>query len=165
MTIEIDNLRIRFGEREVVKGVSFQVEEGGSFGIVGESGSGKSTVLRAMAGLNTSWAGRIAFNGEAAPQHRTPDFFRKVQMVFQDPYGSLHPRQTIDRILSELPLVSHFCDRVAVMYSGRVMEEIKASELLSAAHPYTRGLLNCIPSLTHPKERLPILERDPEWLK
>ncbi|MBB6487196.1 ABC transporter ATP-binding protein [Rhizobium lusitanum] len=68
-------------------------------------------------------------------------------------------------ISHDLPLVSHFCDRVAVMYSGRVMEEIKASELLSAAHPYTRGLLNCIPSLTHPKERLPILERDPEWLK
>ncbi|OCJ07231.1 ABC transporter [Rhizobium sp. AC27/96] len=110
MTIEIDNLRIRFGEREVVKGVSFKVDEGGSFGIVGESGSGKSTVLRAMAGLNTSWMGRIAFGGEAAPQHRTPDFFRKVQMVFQDPYGSLHPRQTIDRILSELPLVHRMGD-------------------------------------------------------
>ncbi|MGG6896785.1 MULTISPECIES: ABC transporter ATP-binding protein [Rhizobium] len=68
-------------------------------------------------------------------------------------------------ISHDLPLVSHFCDRVAVMYSGRVMEELKASELLSAAHPYTRGLLNCIPSLTHPKERLPILERNPEWLK
>jgi peptide/nickel transport system ATP-binding protein len=68
-------------------------------------------------------------------------------------------------ISHDLPLVSHFCDRVAVMYSGRVVEELKASELLSAAHPYTRGLLNCIPSLTHPKERLPILERDPEWLK
>ncbi|ENN88225.1 Dipeptide transport ATP-binding protein DppD [Rhizobium freirei PRF 81] len=68
-------------------------------------------------------------------------------------------------ISHDLPLVSHFCDRVAVMYSGRVMEELKASELLSAAHPYTRGLLNCIPSLTHLRERLPILERDPEWLK
>ncbi|MFT4001350.1 MAG: ABC transporter ATP-binding protein [Rhizobium sp.] len=68
-------------------------------------------------------------------------------------------------ISHDLPLVSHFCDRVAVMYAGRVMEELQASELLSAAHPYTRGLLNCIPSLTHPKERLPILERDPEWLK
>ncbi|TIX86843.1 ABC transporter ATP-binding protein [Rhizobium sp. P44RR-XXIV] len=68
-------------------------------------------------------------------------------------------------ISHDLPLVSHFCDRVAVMYSGRVVEELKASELLSAAHPYTRGLLNCIPSLTHPRERLPILARDPEWLK
>jgi peptide/nickel transport system ATP-binding protein len=105
MTIEIDDLRIRFGEREVVKGISFAVAEGESFGIVGESGSGKSTVLRAMAGLNQSWEGRIAFSGEPVEAKRPPAFFRKVQMVFQDPYGSLHPRQTIDRILSELPLV------------------------------------------------------------
>ena len=68
-------------------------------------------------------------------------------------------------ISHDLPLVSHFCDRVAVMYSGHVMEELKASELLSAQHPYTRGLLNCMPSLIHPKERLPVLTRDPEWLK
>ncbi|MBP2550802.1 peptide/nickel transport system ATP-binding protein [Neorhizobium galegae] len=68
-------------------------------------------------------------------------------------------------ISHDLPLVSHFCDRVAVMYAGRVMEEVKASELLSAQHPYTRGLLNCMPSLLHPKDRLPVLTRDPEWLK
>ncbi|MGE7368654.1 ABC transporter ATP-binding protein [Neorhizobium sp. NPDC001467] len=68
-------------------------------------------------------------------------------------------------ISHDLPLVSHFCDRVAVMYSGHVMEELKASELLSAQHPYTRGLLNCMPSLIHLKERLPVLTRDPEWLK
>ncbi len=68
-------------------------------------------------------------------------------------------------ISHDLPLVSHFCDRVAVMYSGHVMEELKASELLSAQHPYTRGLLSCMPSLIHPKERLPVLTRDPEWLK
>ena len=68
-------------------------------------------------------------------------------------------------ISHDLPLVSHFCDRVAVMYAGHVMEEVKASELLSAQHPYTRGLLNCMPSLMHPKERLPVLTRDPEWLK
>ncbi|WP_418135965.1 ABC transporter ATP-binding protein [Agrobacterium sp. El2ro-1b] len=109
--IDVENLRIKFGDREVVKGVSFSVEKGGSFGIVGESGSGKSTILRAMAGLNESWEGRIAFAGKDAPLKRTPDFFRQVQMVFQDPYGSLHPRQTIDRILSELPLV-HGMDNI-----------------------------------------------------
>ncbi|MGQ2952244.1 MAG: ABC transporter ATP-binding protein [Agrobacterium sp.] len=66
-------------------------------------------------------------------------------------------------ISHDLPLVSHFCDRVAVMYSGRVMEELKASELLKAQHPYTQGLLNCIPSLTHPRDRLPVLNRDAAW--
>jgi len=103
--IVIDQLRISFNEREVVKGVSFNVEKGGSFGIVGESGSGKSTILRAMAGLNEQWNGRIAFDGKDVAPKRTPAFFRQVQMVFQDPFGSLHPRQTIDRILSELLLV------------------------------------------------------------
>lgn len=109
--IDVENLRIKFGDREVVKGVSFSVEKGGSFGIVGESGSGKSTILRAMVSLNESWEGRIAFSGKDAPLKRTPEFFRQVQMVFQDPYGSLHPRQTIDRILSELPLV-HGMDNI-----------------------------------------------------
>jgi peptide/nickel transport system ATP-binding protein len=119
--IDVENLRIKFGDREVVKGVSFSVEKGGSFGIVGESGSGKSTILRAMAGLNESWEGRIAFAGKDAPLKRTPDFFRQVQMVFQDPYGSLHPRQTIDRILSELPLVhgmDNIDDRIAKVLSA-----------------------------------------------
>lgn len=67
-------------------------------------------------------------------------------------------------ISHDLPLVSHFCDRVAVMYSGRVVEELKASELAKAQHPYTKGLLNCMPSLMHPKERLPVLNRDAAWL-
>ena len=103
--IDINQLRISFNDREVVKGVSFRVEKGGSFGIVGESGSGKSTILRAMAGLNEQWSGRIAFDGKDVASKRAPAFFRQVQMVFQDPFGSLHPRQTIDRILSELLLV------------------------------------------------------------
>ncbi|WP_019173792.1 ABC transporter ATP-binding protein [Pseudaminobacter salicylatoxidans] len=103
--IEVDGLRISFGDREVVKGVSFSVPKGGSFGIVGESGSGKSTILRAMAGLNNDWTGRIGFGGQDVPRKLPASFFRQVQMVFQDPFGSLHPRQTIDRILSELLLV------------------------------------------------------------
>ncbi len=67
-------------------------------------------------------------------------------------------------ISHDLPLVSNFCDRVMVMYMGNVMEEIKASDLLNAKHPYTQGLLNCIPSLTQPRDRLPILAREAGWL-
>ncbi|MGM3173712.1 ABC transporter ATP-binding protein [Dickeya lacustris] len=66
-------------------------------------------------------------------------------------------------ISHDLPLVSHFCDRVAVMYAGRVVEMVKASALLQAQHPYTQGLLACLPSLQHPRERLPVLQRDPAW--
>ncbi|MDN3713707.1 ABC transporter ATP-binding protein [Paracoccus cavernae] len=68
-------------------------------------------------------------------------------------------------ISHDLPLVSHFCDRVSVMYMGQVMEEMAASDLLKAKHPYTRGLLNGMPSLLHPKRRLPVLVRDDDWLK
>ncbi|MBZ6076977.1 ABC transporter ATP-binding protein [Microvirga puerhi] len=68
-------------------------------------------------------------------------------------------------ISHDLPLVSHFCDRVAVMYAGRVVEELAAGDLSKAQHPYTRGLLNCLPSLIHPKPRLPVLNRDEAWLK
>ena len=69
--IEVENLRIRFGDREVVSGVSFAVPTGGSFGLVGESGSGKSTVLRALSGLNPEWAGRMTLDGAALTPRRT----------------------------------------------------------------------------------------------
>ena len=68
-------------------------------------------------------------------------------------------------ISHDLPLVSHFCDRVAVMYAGRIVEELGAGNLAQAKHPYTRGLLNCLPSLIHPKPRLPVLNRDAAWLQ
>jgi len=104
--IEVAALGVRFGEIEAVKGVSFDVARGESFGLVGESGSGKSTVLRALSGLNADWTGRMAIGGEIMTPRRSKEFHRRVQMVFQDPYGSLHPRQTVDRLLSE-PLLVH----------------------------------------------------------
>jgi len=67
-------------------------------------------------------------------------------------------------ISHDLPLVSHFCDRVVVMYAGRIVEELQASDLASARHPYTRGLLDCMPRLTRPTRRLPVMVRDPAWL-
>ncbi|MBV8613778.1 MAG: hypothetical protein JOY66_08395 [Acetobacteraceae bacterium] len=54
-------------------------------------------------------------------------------------------------ISHDLPLVSRVCDRVMVMYAGRTLEELPAAELTRATHPYTRGLLACLPSLTHPR--------------
>ena len=68
-------------------------------------------------------------------------------------------------ISHDLPLVSHFCDRVAVMYSGRVVEQLEASELTRAHHPYTRGLLECLPALSHRQSRLAVMQRDPSWLE
>jgi peptide/nickel transport system ATP-binding protein len=67
-------------------------------------------------------------------------------------------------ISHDLPLVSRFCDRVLVMYAGRVMEQLAAGELHRATHPYTRGLLDCLPELSRRRERLATLSRDPAWL-
>jgi peptide/nickel transport system ATP-binding protein len=67
-------------------------------------------------------------------------------------------------ISHDLNLVSTFCDRVLVMYAGQIMEELDAKHLNEAKHPYTRGLLACTPSLDHPVDVLPTLQRDPSWM-
>jgi peptide/nickel transport system ATP-binding protein len=80
----------------------------------------------------------------------------------------------LDRLVSEkgmglifishdLRLVSSFCDRVLVMYAGRVVEELASADLARAEHPYTRGLLNCLPRLGQPQHPLPTLDRRAEW--
>lgn len=66
-------------------------------------------------------------------------------------------------ISHDLRLVSSFCDRVVVMYAGKVVEQLKASELRDARHPYTRGLLNCMPRIGFERHPLPVLNRKPEW--
>jgi peptide/nickel transport system ATP-binding protein len=104
--IEVERLEVAFADRRAVDGVSFAVSGGDAYGIVGESGSGKSTILRALSGLNRRWSGRMTIDGEPQAQRRTAAFHRRLQMVFQDPYASLHPRQTVDRALSE-PLRIH----------------------------------------------------------
>ncbi len=68
-------------------------------------------------------------------------------------------------ISHDLPLVGRFCDRVAVMYAGQVMETLPARDLHRAEHPYTRGLLDCMPALSQKRARLPTLTRDPSWLE
>lgn len=68
-------------------------------------------------------------------------------------------------ISHDLELVASFCDRVLVMYAGRVMEELSARDLTAAKHPYTRGLLNSLPRLDDERAELPTLARDPAWLE
>ncbi len=105
--LQASGLRVVYDGFVALDGVSFNVAPGESFGIVGESGSGKSTVLRALCGLAPLAAGALALTGAPAlPAPGSQAFRRRVQMVFQDPYGSLHPRQTVDRILAE-PLAVH----------------------------------------------------------
>ena len=122
--IELENLEVTFASNDrlvhALRGVSLAVEEEESFGIVGESGSGKSTVLRAICGLAPVTAGRISIGSKPVASPRDPAFYRRVQMVFQDPYASLHPRHTIDRVLSE-PLAIHGFDN----REGRVEQALE----------------------------------------
>ncbi|TQI78543.1 peptide/nickel transport system ATP-binding protein [Serratia fonticola] len=110
--IEIENLQVSFpqtfGHKVAVESVSFAVEAGETFSLIGASGCGKSTVLRVLAGLQREWRGEVRLFGQAiTPQQRfTGQLRRDVQMVFQDPYASLHPQHKIARTLGE-PLKIH----------------------------------------------------------
>ena len=103
--VTIDKLNVWFGQGEdrvdAVIDASMMVKSGASFGLVGESGSGKSTILRAITGLVPDWSGTMEVAGETLGHSRSGDFYKKVQMVFQDPYASLHPRHSVDQVLSE----------------------------------------------------------------
>jgi peptide/nickel transport system ATP-binding protein len=113
--IEIADVTISFGSGahriDAVRGVSFKVAQGEAFGLVGESGCGKSTLLRAIAGLQDTAGGTVALAGQNVGARRTRPERRLVQMVFQDPYGSLNPTHTVDRILAE-PLAIQGLDNV-----------------------------------------------------
>ncbi|WP_097117285.1 ABC transporter ATP-binding protein [Pantoea sp. GL120224-02] len=108
--IRVSHLNLSFGEDEqrnqVLYDVNLSVREGEIFGLVGESGSGKTTVLKCLAGLFTHWDGELAIAGVKLEHRIARARCREVQMVFQDPYGSLHPRHTIGDILEE-PLHIH----------------------------------------------------------
>ena len=104
--LSVKHLDVWFGfppdRVDAVQDATFDVAQGESFGLVGESGSGKSTILRAIAGLIDTWSGEIDVAGQRVDgRRRDPAFHKTVQMVFQDPYASLHPRHSVDRVLSE----------------------------------------------------------------
>jgi ABC-type oligopeptide transport system ATPase subunit len=110
-----------------LNGVSFTIEAGRSLGVVGESGSGKSTLARLVMALDQPTSGRVELLGRdlhRLPREELRQARRDVQMVFQDPYGSLDPRQTIGRIVTE-PLA-------AQGDVGRDEQRERASEVLAS---------------------------------
>ncbi|KQU85077.1 peptide ABC transporter ATP-binding protein [Variovorax sp. Root318D1] len=119
-----------FGPLPLVKalnGVSFKVAAGRSLGIVGESGSGKSTIARLVMALDTPTSGSVRMLGRdlhQLPRSELRVARRDFQMVFQDPYGSLDPRQTVARIVAE-PLE-------ALAETSRAVQRERASEALAA---------------------------------
>lgn len=136
--IELDHLSVHFGTSgqllKAVDNVSFNVPSQGSFGLVGESGSGKSTILRALTGLNKQANGKMLVDGDLLLDKRNKAFYKKVQMVFQDPYASLHPRHTIDSILAE-PLAIHGFKNIEQRIS-RVMDQVALPNKFRFRYPH-----------------------------
>ena len=108
--IVLDHVTVSYGTGRqrimAVSDVSFRVAEGEAFGLVGEFGSGKSTVLRAIAGLIPHAQGSVSLGGQVMARARSKAARKMAQMVFQDPYGSLHPNQTVDQTLN-MPMSIH----------------------------------------------------------
>lgn len=86
---------------KAVDGVSFQIEQGKTYGLVGESGSGKSTIGRGIIGLEKITSGKVYFNGVDITSKNGKEIRKNLQMIFQDPYSSLNPRKRILDIIAE----------------------------------------------------------------
>jgi peptide/nickel transport system ATP-binding protein len=136
--LEIRELSVVFGEdRQAIRAVdrlSFHVEAGEVYGLAGESGCGKSTILRALSGLNPNWSGAISIAGQPVGARRSQALCRMVQMVFQDPYGSLHPRQTVNALLME-PIAIHALDD-ANGRINRVLEQVGLGRAFRFRYPH-----------------------------
>ncbi|UTX53719.1 ABC transporter ATP-binding protein [Leucobacter aridicollis] len=126
-------------EVHALKGISFEVPRGGRLGVVGESGSGKSTLLRILAGLDQPTSGSAVVVGNevaGAKEAQLRELRQQLQIVFQDPMGSLDPRMSVEQIISE-PLLVRGRNETAAQRSQMVAEMLEAVGLpASAAERY-----------------------------
>ncbi|MEJ1180450.1 MULTISPECIES: ABC transporter ATP-binding protein [unclassified Pseudarthrobacter] len=102
--LAVSDMRIRYGQTEVVHGVSFDARPRECTAIVGESGSGKTTLARSLAGAHSNWTGTVALDGApiaAGVRGRDRETLRRIQYVFQNPYESLNPRRTIRQSIEQ----------------------------------------------------------------
>lgn len=112
--LQVENLKKHFTVEkkqilQAVNDVSFYVNKGETFGLVGESGCGKSTIGRTIMGLYDKTAGDVLYEGKNVHELNDKEkfkFYRKMQMIFQDPYASLNPRSTVKEVISE-PMEVH----------------------------------------------------------
>ena len=121
--VNLNNLQVNFAEKTAASAASFAVDAGETFSLIGASGCGKSTILRVLAGLQRDWRGRVElFDKAITPGARFQgELRRNVQMVFQDPYASLHPNHTLWRTLAE-PLKIHAIGEIEQRVSTALQE-------------------------------------------
>jgi peptide/nickel transport system ATP-binding protein len=137
--LRLENLTALYGRHEVVHSVSLSLAAHECLALVGESGSGKTTIARAIAGLHRSWTGSIALGGaelRPAARQRSGDARRRIQYIFQNPYGSLNPRQTIGQIIGQpLRVFGTANGRDADRRIGEMLERVSLTAAYARRYP------------------------------
>src|SRR5699024_9780227 len=144
--LELDSLTKHFdvGKGKIlqaVNDVTFHVYKGETFGLVGESGCGKTTIGRTIMGLYDKTSGHVHYNGEDIHAYDADErfaFFKKVQMIFQDPYASLNPRSTVQEVISE-PMQIHGLHKSKTEEMNRVyqlLEEVGLNRDHASRYPH-----------------------------
>jgi ABC-type dipeptide/oligopeptide/nickel transport system ATPase subunit len=122
--LEVEDLHVRYGSFEAVRGVSLSLGQSEIVGIVGESGSGKSTLAKVLIGLEKASSGKVNFFPAVSGEKPS------LQMIFQDAVGSLNPRMTVSQTLDEIISVSNSSYKV-----GELLEIVGLSEAVLAQYP------------------------------
>lgn len=143
--VEVKDLKKYFktpkGMLHAVDGVSFEIESGKTLGVVGESGCGKSTLGRLVLRLLDSTAGKIYFEGRditEAGKKQLKEFRKNMQMIFQDPFSSINPRQTVSEIIAEPLQIYNVCsskDELSKKVS-ELMETVGLAKRLNYTYPH-----------------------------
>jgi peptide/nickel transport system ATP-binding protein len=137
--VHVQSLCVRLSgssRRQIIQSLDLEVHAGEIFGLMGPSGCGKTTLLRVLAGLNRHWAGNIRLlNHDLEPRRRLRgDLRRAVQMVFQDPYASLHPLHTVERTLLEpLRVNGLLASKTRV---AQALDEVRLAPALARRYPH-----------------------------
>lgn len=141
--VETQNLKKYFksgaGTVHAVDDISFEINEGETVGLVGESGCGKSTLGRTLIHLNESTEGKILFEGKDVTKLNKKDmveYRKKVQMIFQDPYSSLDPRQTVSDIIKEPLKLSGMANEAVEAKTRELMDTVGIEKRLRMSYPH-----------------------------
>ncbi|HEX9063736.1 MAG TPA: ABC transporter ATP-binding protein [Streptosporangiaceae bacterium] len=137
--LRLENVVASYGRTEVVHAVSLSLAARECLALVGESGSGKTTIARAIAGLHRNWTGKITLGDQVlAPsaRSRSSETRRRIQYIFQNPYGSLNPRRTIGQIIEQpLQVFGTASGREASLRVGEMLERVSLTAAYAARYP------------------------------
>jgi peptide/nickel transport system ATP-binding protein len=137
--LRLDSVVASYGRVEVVHSVSLSLAAHECLALVGESGSGKTTIARAIAGLHRNWTGKITLGDvplQASARRRDADSRRRIQYIFQNPYGSLNPRRTVGDIIEQpLRLFGTASGRDASRRVAEMLERVSLTASYAARYP------------------------------